>query len=138
MVNTPRLFQNLALVGFMGAGKTAVGRLVADRLRFDFVDTDGLIEARAKKTISDLFAQEGESRFREYEQQLMGEIGHLHKTVIATGGGIGANPMHLANLKEHALVVCLWASPETIWERVCKLTNRPLLMDSDPFARIRQ
>ncbi len=138
MVSTPRPYHNLALVGFMGCGKSAVGRLVADRLRFDFVDTDELIEKRAGKQISAIFQHDGETRFREYEHELVAELARLHKTVIATGGGLGANPVHLASLKEHALVVCLWASPETLWERVRKVSHRPLLAGPDPLTRIRQ
>ena len=122
----------------MGTGKTAVGRLVADRLRFDHVDTDELIEARARKHIRAIFEEDGEARFREYERELVTEMAHWHKTVISTGGGIGANPIHVASLKEHALVVCLWASPETIWERVRKQSNRPLLNEPDPQGRIRR
>jgi shikimate kinase len=137
MVSAPREFQNIALIGFMGTGKTAVGRLVADRLRFDFVDTDELIEARAKKPIHRIFAEEGEARFREFERELVGEMSRWHKTVIATGGGLGANPVHLASLKAHALVICLWAAPETIYERVRRLSTRPLLIDPDPQGKIR-
>jgi shikimate kinase len=122
----------------MGSGKSAVGRAVADRLRFAFVDTDELIEARARKRISEIFAEDGEARFREYERQLSEEMAGWRRTVIATGGGFGANPELLARLKEHALVVCLWASPETLWERTRRQSNRPLLQAADPRARIQQ
>ncbi len=83
MVSTPRPYHNLALVGFMGCGKSAVGRLVADRLRFDFVDTDELIEKRARKPISAIFQQDGEARFREYEQELIAELAHLNRALVA-------------------------------------------------------
>lgn len=122
----------------MGAGKTAVGRLVADRLRFDFVDTDELIEARAGKPIRQIFEEEGEEKFRAAERDVVAEMARWHKTVIATGGGLGANPAHLASLKPHALVVCLWASAETIYERVRRLSTRPLLLGPDPRDKIRQ
>jgi shikimate kinase len=137
-VSGPRQINNLALVGFMGTGKSSVGRLVADQLRFSFVDTDELIEAHAGKSIREIFAQEGEAAFREREREMVAKLSALKNTVIATGGGLAANEENLTSLKRHALVVCLWASPETIWERVRNQTHRPLLHDPDPLGKIRQ
>lgn len=111
-VSNTRQISNLALVGFMGTGKSSVGRLVADQLRFTFLDTDEVIEARAGKSIRDIFAQEGEAAFREYERSMVAELRERKNTVIATGGGLAANEENLASLKSHALVICLWASPE--------------------------
>lgn len=128
---------NLALAGFMGTGKTSVGRLVAAQLRFDYVDTDALIEASAGRSITEIFARDGEAAFRELERQIVAALRNRRKTVIATGGGLVANPDNLASLKQHALVVCLWASPEIIWKRVRHQTNRPLLQSPDPQAKIR-
>jgi len=133
-----RHIQNLALIGFMGTGKSSVGRLVASHLHFHFVDTGDLIESRAGKTIAEIFAQAGEPVFRELESQLVLELARAQKTVISTGGGLVANAANLASLKEHALVVCLWASPELIWERVRGQSHRPLLKDIDPLGKIRQ
>ncbi|MDB6125689.1 MAG: aroK [Pedosphaera sp.] len=137
MSNTRQL-HNIALIGFMGTGKSSVGRLLADQLRFSFLDTDDLIESRSGKTISAIFAEEGEPAFRKYEQEVVAELSSRKKTVISTGGGLGANATHLASLKQHALVVCLWASPDKIWERVRSQTHRPLLKESDPLAKIRK
>ena len=137
-MGSPRQIHNLALIGFMGTGKSSVGHLVAEQLHFAFLDTDELIESRTHKTISEIFAQEGEPRFRAYEAQVVAELAGRQRTVISTGGGIGANPRHLEALREHALVVCLWASPEKIWERVRQQTHRPLLQEADPLAKIRQ
>ncbi len=120
----------------MGTGKSSVGRLVADALGFTFVDTDELIEARAQKPIPEIFAKEGEAAFREHEQRILAELENLKKTVISTGGGVGANKANLASLKQHALVICLWASPQAIWNRVKTQTNRPLLQTPDPQAKI--
>lgn len=120
----------------MGTGKSSVGRMVAAQLHFDFVDTDQLIESRTGKRISDIFAQSGEAGFREIEQQVVDDLGQMRRTVIATGGGLGANPAHLASLKEHALVVCLWATPDVIWQRVRSQTHRPLLQCPDPMTKI--
>src|SRR5205085_479294 len=119
--------QNLALIGFMGTGKSSVGRLVADALHFTFLDTDRVIEARAGKMISQIFEQEGEAAFREWERRIAEELTRRTKTVISAGGGLPANPANLASVKTHALVVCLWASPEKIFERVRHQPHRPLL-----------
>lgn len=133
-----RSIHNLALIGFMGTGKSCVGRVAADVLHFTFLDTDRVIEARAGKRISDIFAQDGEPAFRQWERQVVQELTLRQKTVIATGGGLPADESNLASLKTHALVVCLWASPETIWEHVRGHNHRPLLQEADPLAKIRQ
>jgi shikimate kinase len=129
---------NVALIGFMGAGKTSVGRLVAENLGFEFLDTDELIQSRAGRTIADIFAKEGEPAFRALEKQVVQELAARKKTVISTGGGLPTNPENLAALKSYALVVCLWASPEKIWERVRHQSHRPLLHDADPQKKIRE
>jgi shikimate kinase len=137
-VTATRQIHNLALIGFMGTGKSSVGRLVADILRFTFLDTDRVIEARSGKTISDIFAQDGELVFRQWEARVVEELTRRTGTVIATGGGLPANEANLASLKTHALVVCLWASPQAIWERTRGHSHRPLLNDPDPLEKIRQ
>jgi len=136
-MNPERTIRNLALIGFMGTGKSTVGHGVAHLLGFDFVDTDHLVEARAGKTIPAIFAQDGETAFREIERQVVADLAQRERTVIATGGGLGANLDHLASLKRHALVVCLWTTADIIWERVRHQTHRPLLQVPDPQARIR-
>jgi shikimate kinase len=127
---------NLALVGFMGTGKTSAGRLVADQLHFEFLDTDELIQTRTGHTIADIFATRGEAAFRELERDVVRELAGRTKIVISTGGGLPANLDNLAALKIHALVVCLWASEEKIWERVRNQAHRPLLHDPDPQRKI--
>lgn len=129
---------NLALIGFMGAGKTATGRLVADQLQFAFVDTDEMIQERTGRSIADIFAAQGEAVFRELERSVVEELTGRSRTVISTGGGLPANPANLAALRSHALVVCLWASPEKIWERVRNQSHRPLLHGPDPQQKIRE
>jgi shikimate kinase len=133
-----RHIRNIALIGFMGTGKSSVARLLAGQLRFDLLDTDEMIEHQTGKSIADIFAGEGEVAFRKYEAQAVAELASRDRTIIATGGGVGANQAHLDSLKQHALVVCLWASPEKIWERVRHQTHRPLLQDPDPLAKIRE
>jgi shikimate kinase len=136
-VSTKRQIQNIALIGFMGTGKSSVGQLVAGQLHFTFLDTDHVIEARTGKTIAEIFAQDGEPAFRGLEKKIVDELVGRKKTVISTGGGLPANRDNLASLKKHSLVVCLWASPEKIWERVRSQTHRPLLHEADPLAKIR-
>lgn len=137
-MNPSRSIRNIALIGFMGSGKSTVGHMVAFQLGLAFVDTDRLIEARAGRAIAQIFAEEGEAAFREYERKVVEDLAQLDRTVIATGGGLGANLAHLDALKTHALVVCLWASPEVLWERVRHQTHRPLLQVPDPQARLRE
>ena len=133
-----RTIHNLALIGFMGTGKSSVGRMVAEHLHFTFLDTDHVIEARAGKAIKEIFAQDGEPAFRDWEKRIVEELARRDKTVISTGGGLPANPVNLASLKTHALVVCLWATPETIASRVGGHDHRPLLNEPEPLARIRE
>ena len=133
-----RRLVNLALIGFMGTGKTSVGRLLADNLEFEFLDTDELIQSRTGRSINDIFAQDGEPAFRVMEHEVVNELSTREKLVISTGGGLPTDLENLAALKRHALVVCLWSSPERIWERVKNQPHRPLLHDPDPQKKIRQ
>jgi shikimate kinase len=130
--------RNIALIGFMGVGKSTVGRIVAHQLGFEFVDTDELLESRMGCSIAEFFKSQGEDRFRELERGLLREIAMWERHVIATGGGFAAQPGNLDELKQHALVICLWAMPETVYERVKHQTHRPLLHVPDPVARIRE
>ena len=131
-----RAIRNLVLIGFMGTGKSSVGRLAADALGFTFLDTDRVIEARAGMSITEIFAQHGEPVFREWERRVVAELAHREKTVIATGGGLPTIEGNLSSLKVHALVICLWATPDTILARVKAHTHRPLLNEPDPLAKI--
>jgi shikimate kinase len=121
----------------MGTGKSTVGQLVADALRFEFIDTDATIEERAGKNISQIFASEGEPSFRKMESNLVQELSTQERYVISTGGGLVVNPDNLASLQHHCLIICLWASAETIWQRVRHQTHRPLLQNSNPAEKIR-
>lgn len=136
-MDTTRRISNLVLIGFMGTGKSSVGRLVADQLHFTFLDTDDVLVSRAGKSIAEIFAQEGEAAFREKECALVQELVPRTRTVISTGGGLPVHPANLASLKTHALVMCLWASPEKIWERVRGQNHRPLLNDPDALTKLR-
>lgn len=137
VVQSDRHLVNIALIGFMGAGKSSVGHLVAEQLHFQYLDTDELIQSRAGRTITEIFKTDGEPAFRKMEADLVQELASRTKTIISTGGGLPINPQNLASLKTYALVVCLWASPEVIWERVKHQAHRPLLHDPDPQKKIR-
>ncbi|HXB58432.1 MAG TPA: shikimate kinase [Candidatus Acidoferrales bacterium] len=137
-MQSSRRIVNIALIGFMGTGKTSVGRLVAEQLHFDYLDTDEMIQAATGKTIADIFSACGEPAFRALEEKAVGELTEKTQTVISCGGGLPIAPQNLASLKNHALIVCLWASPAKIWERVKNQTHRPLLHDPDPQKKIRE
>ncbi|MDD5140819.1 MAG: shikimate kinase [Verrucomicrobiales bacterium] len=137
-MHSRRHLVNIALIGFMGTGKTSVGRLVAEQLHYDYLDTDEMIQASTGRSITDIFTKDGEPAFRALEQKVVEELASRTNTVISTGGGLPVNPENLASLKTHALVVCLWSSPEKIWERVRHQSHRPLLHDENPQAKIRE
>ena len=129
---------NLYLVGFMGTGKTAVGRSVAQRLGFEFIDSDHEIERVEGRSIPGIFETDGEAAFRKMERAFM-ESGHAASgKVVSCGGGLVVQAGMLELLKSKGPVVCLLASPETIFERTSKSDNRPLLKSDDPLARIRK
>ncbi len=121
----------------MGTGKSSVGRMVADALHFTFLDTDDVITARAGKSITEIFQQNGEAAFRELERRMVEELSRRTRTVISTGGGLPLDPENLGSLRTHSLLICLWASAEKIWERVRGQTHRPLLQEADPLGKIR-
>lgn len=128
---------NLYIVGFMGTGKSTVGRTVAHKLRFHVVDSDHEIERQQKKTIPEIFAQDGEAAFRVLERAFI-EGGHAgERTVVSCGGGLVVQPGMLALLKSKGVVVCLHASVETILARTSRQQNRPLLVAENPEERIR-
>jgi shikimate kinase len=128
---------NLYLVGFMGTGKTTVGRAVAHKLGFTLLDSDHEIERLAGRTIADIFATEGEPAFRAMERDFI-ENGHpAERTVVACGGGLVVQPGMLPLLKSKGVVVCLHASIETILARTARHHHRPLLIAEDPEERVR-
>lgn len=130
-------YRNIVLTGFMGTGKSSVGRELARQLRWGFVDTDVLIEARCGRTISQLFAEKGEAAFRGWEAVVAQELGQEAGLVIATGGGMMLNPQNAAALSHNSLVLCLTADPATILARVQQMPGeRPLLNAPDPLSRI--
>ena len=129
---------NIVLTGFMGTGKSTVGRLLAARLGFEFVDTDEVIEQR-HGPITTIFAEQGEDAFRSLERRLAAELGDRKRLVIATGGRMMLDEANIAALSRNGLVLCLVATPEQILERVMSDRSgieRPLLAVPDPRQRI--
>ncbi len=128
---------NIALIGFMGTGKTAVGKALAEKLGRSFVELDLLIEQRAGKSIPDIFQEDGEAAFRELEIELTGEISRDKNLVIAGGGGIVLNKINIDRLRENARIVYLTASPSVILKRVANEEGqRPLLEVDNPTLAI--
>jgi shikimate kinase/3-dehydroquinate synthase len=127
---------NIVLNGFMGTGKSAVGREVARRLGWRFVDMDDVIVSRAAKTIPRIFAEHGESAFRAMESDVCADLSAHEDLVIATGGGALVDPDNRRVMMRSGTVVCLTADPDEILRRVGGDDNRPLLNVPDPRARV--
>lgn len=133
-----RSISNLSLIGLMGAGKSTIGRSLAKTLRYQFIDTDQLIEKRTNRKIAEIFQTDGEAHFRALECALAKEIAKWQRTVIASGGGLPTHNRNLDLLKKSSFIVCLWASPETIYRRVKNQKHRPLLQTENPLETIRK
>ncbi len=130
---------NLALIGFMGTGKTAVGKVLAEKLNKDFIELDELIERKAGKTIPEIFAQEGEIAFRELEIEATRKAAEKKNKVIACGGGVVLNQINIDRLRKHSVIVYLTASPEVILKRTSSDKNeRPLLVAEDKAAEVKR
>lgn len=132
------LQMNIILTGFMGTGKSTVGRALAGHLGTTFIDTDQLIEERANCRITDIFARQGEDIFRCMEAEIAQELAAQHGLVIATGGGFFTNPENIKLLQQHGRILCLTATAEDILNRVQKQRHiRPLLQHPNPLERIK-
>ncbi len=128
--------ENIVLIGFMGSGKSSVGRMLAKRLNFRFLDTDALIEERAWMPIKDIFAKHGEAFFRDRETATIASLAGARGHVIATGGGIVTQPRNLPLLHKLGWVVLLKADPDEIFRRVAHNNRRPLLQVENPRERV--
>ena len=130
---------NIALIGFMGVGKTVVGKALAEKLNKEFVELDALIEQKAGKSIPDIFQQDGEVAFRELEIEATKDTARRKNLVIACGGGIVLNKINIDRLRKEAIIVYLTASPQIILKRVSgDGEERPLLNVADPASEIRE
>ncbi|OWV87900.1 shikimate kinase [Rhizobium leguminosarum bv. trifolii] len=124
--------RNLILVGLMGAGKSAVGRIVASQLGIPFIDSDHEIERVSRMTIPELFAAYGEEEFRALETRVMKRLVRSGPRVVSTGGGAFINERTRRHIKKGGLSVWLKADLDVLWERVNKRDNRPLLKTENP------
>ena len=131
-------FPGVVLVGFMGAGKTAVGRAVSRLTGAAFVDLDDRIESVAGATVSEIFREHGEEGFRELEKRAIREAVSVPGRVVATGGGAFVDPGNRSLLKGYAPVVHLDVTPETVLQRVGKDDRRPLLRGEERERKIRE
>ena len=131
--------RNLVLIGMSGVGKSRAGRLVAERLRWRFVDTDAEIERLTRRSVQEIFATDGEPHFRAVERDVVAHVVQRSGAVIATGGGAILDPASREGLFAGNLVVCLHASAEQIAERLARSRERrPLLEGPDPLSAIRR
>jgi shikimate kinase len=130
---------NIALIGFMGTGKTAVGKILAKKLNWRLVELDSVIEQIAGKSIPEIFNHDGEITFRELEIEAVKKVARGKKQVIACGGGVVLNTINIDRLKQTSVVINLTASVEKILQRtIATKETRPLLNVDDPALRIRE
>ena len=130
---------SIALIGFMGTGKTAAGKVLAERLGKEFIEMDLWIERKAEKTIPEIFQQGGEVAFRELEIEAAKEVSEKKNVVIACGGGMVLNKINIDRLRKECLIVYLTASPRVILKRTSGDENeRPLLKVASKSLTIKE
>jgi shikimate kinase len=129
--------KNIILTGFMGTGKTAVGKELARLLDMKLIDVDTEIERFRKMNINEIFKQSGEQRFREIETEMIKMISGNRNVVISTGGGAVLRQENMDALRENGIIICLTATPETILQRTSNSDDRPLLRVENPFEKIK-
>lgn len=130
--------QNLVLFGFMGTGKSLISKKMTKILLFERIDMDSVIEEREHKTISEIFAHDGEAYFRQLEHELVKELAQRQDLIISTGGGVVLNRDSVTAFAKTGVCICLNTSPEIIYERVKSNSSRPLLMTENPLQTIKQ
>lgn len=129
---------NIVLTGFMGTGKSSIGKLLSCKLGLKFVDTDALIEEQEGISINRIFEKHGEKYFRAIERKTVAGVSAKDNCVIATGGGVVLDGENMANLRKNGVIICLRARPEVIHARITPQDTRPLLKVSDPAAAIKE
>ncbi|MBU1912126.1 MAG: shikimate kinase [Candidatus Omnitrophica bacterium] len=130
--------KNIILVGFMGTGKSVVGKKLAAKLDKDFVELDDMIESKEKMAIKDIFEKKLEPYFRQVEKEAVKEAAKRKNVVISAGGGAVMDEENFKNLKNSGIIICLKASPDTILKRTKNLKTRPLLNVPDPKKQIEE
>ncbi len=131
------LQKTVVMVGMMGAGKTAVGRALAQRLGVPFLDSDHEIENAANMSVPEIFERHGESFFREKERMVIRRLLEEERGVLSTGGGAFLSEENRRNISDFGVAVCLQADLEVLWNRVRHRDTRPLLRTADPYATLR-
>ncbi len=129
---------NIFLIGFMGVGKTTIGRLLAEKANMEFYDLDRMIEEATGLTINEIFRKRGESWFRQVENRVLSENACGFDKVFATGGGVVLNPENRKRMNSCGIVVALTASVDTLWDRLKDKTDRPLLFSRKPKETLNQ
>lgn len=129
---------NIVLTGFMGTGKTSVGKFLAGHLNWQFVDTDEIIERDCGRKISEIFIDRGEKYFRDVESSVVELVSLFNKAVIACGGGVVLRPQNMDALSKNGVIVHLFTRAEKILEYTKTSRNRPILNVPDPLAKIRE
>ncbi len=135
--DTPSSSENIVLVGLMGAGKSCVGRRLAERLGLPFLDSDVEVEKAAGCSVTDIFDVYGEPAFRDCEQRVIQRLLDDGPAVIATGGGAFMNDQTRAAIRDKAISVWLRADPETLFQRTKRNKDRPLLKNEDPLGTLK-
>jgi len=130
--------KNIILTGFMGTGKTAIGRKLSMLLNMELIDVDTEIEKSQQMTIGEIFKQFGEPRFREIETEMIQKLSERKDVIISTGGGAVLKEENMDALRKQGIIICLMASPQTILKRTSHNSNRPLLKVEDPFEKIKE
>ena len=127
---------NIIITGFMGTGKSVVAKELARKLKMEFTDIDRIIEERHGMSVADIFTGQGEKYFREQENKLVKELSQKENTVIATGGGTLLSSDNARILGQRGQIICLYADSQTIYNRVNKKNNRPLLKRENVLSEI--
>jgi shikimate kinase len=130
--------KNIVLTGFMGAGKTAVGRELSHLLGWKIIDVDEEIVKAQGMTINELFGKFGEAGFRDIETEMIRKVSRNRNVIISTGGGAVLRQENMDILREHGTIVCLWASADTVFKRTNSNSERPLLRVENPRRRIEE
>lgn len=125
------VMKNIVLIGFMGTGKSSVGRLLARRLKRPFIDTDKKIEVECGMSIPEIFENHGEVFFRTKEKSVVAKVSRYTNAVISTGGGVVLAAENISRLRTNGVIITLSASADAILERTARRNNRPLLNQPD-------